>query len=132
VGQWPRRPTLGKDPTEVEGVRLHILYFIYNTQLTQYYCAVMMIGIIIQLVGVIIFALVAADFIWRTSMDRPARGKAPSESTATLQGRPAGYVRIPQPMRLLLIGMGISTFLVVIRFVCLFATPMIALTSGHP
>lgn len=87
-----------------------------------------MIGIITQLAGVVIFALVAADFIWRICVNRPARGNAPKESTATLTARPAGYVPVPQPMRLLLIGMGISTFLIVIRFVYLFRVPVTALT----
>lgn len=87
----------------------------------------MMIGIITQLAGVVIFVLIAVDFIWRICKDRPARGNAPKESTATLQARPAGYAAVPPPMRLLLIGMGISTFMVVIRFVCLFRAPMAAL-----
>jgi hypothetical protein len=97
----------------------------------DHYCAVMMIGIITQLVAVVIFALVAADFIWRIHVDCPARAKVPNESTATLQGRPEGYVRVPQPMRLLLIGMGITTFLIIIRFVGLFDAPMNSLISPY-
>lgn len=90
---------------------------------------VMMIGIITQLVAMVIFALVAADFIWRIYTDRPARSKAPGSSDTIVQGQREGHIRIPQPMRLLLIGMGVSTFLVVIRFVVLFDAPMISLTS---
>jgi hypothetical protein len=88
----------------------------------------MMIGIITQLAGVVIFVLVAADFIWRVRVNRPIRGKSSSQSTVTLQERPAGYVLVPQPTRLLLVGMGTSTFLVVIRFLYLLGTPMIGLT----
>ena len=90
---------------------------------------VMMIGIITQLVATVIFALVAADFIWRICTDRPARSTAPGSSDTIIQGQREGYVRITQPMRLLLIGMGISTFLVVIRFAVLFDVPKISLTS---
>ena len=92
-------------------------------------CAVMMIGIITQLAGVVIFAFIAVDFIWRISVDRPARGNAPKESTEALRPRPAGYVSASQPLRHLLIGMGISTFLIVIRFVYLFRAPMNPLTK---
>ena len=96
---------------------------------TNHCLPVMMIGIITQLVATVIFALVAADFIWRIYTDRPARSKAPGSSDTTVHGQPEGYGRIPQPMRLLLIGMGISTFLIVIRFAVLFDAPMISLTS---
>jgi len=93
-----------------------------------HWCTVMMIGIIIQLVGVVIFALVATDCIWRIYVDRPVRGKSPNESTATLQARPGGSVRISKPMGFLFIGIGISTSLVVIRFVLLFDTLITMLT----
>jgi len=97
----------------------------------EHCCEVMMIGIIIQLVAVVIFALVAAEFIWRICVDRPARGRASIESNATLQGRPEGRVRVSQPTRLLLVGMGISTFLVVVRFVHLIGVPITLLTSSY-
>ncbi len=89
-----------------------------------------MIGIIIQLVAMVFFSLVAADFIWRVYVDRPARNKVPGSSEATLHGQPEGFSRVPRPIRLLLIGMSISTFLVVIRFVDFFNTPIISLTSS--
>lgn len=90
----------------------------FRVKYTADHCRpVMMIGIIIQLVAMVVFSLVAADFIWRVYTDRPARTKVPGSSEATLHGQPEGFSRVPQPIRLLLIGMSISTFLVVIRFV---------------
>ncbi|CAE6413256.1 putative protein C17G6,02c [Schizosaccharomyces pombe 972h-] [Rhizoctonia solani] len=71
---------------------------------------IMLGGIIIQLVAVVLYTLLAIEFVVRFSLDRPARLKSASE-----QRKHAGWIDVPRGAVLMLIGLAIATLFIIIR-----------------
>ncbi|KAG9123027.1 hypothetical protein FRC07_000342 [Ceratobasidium sp. 392] len=76
---------------------------------------IMLAGIIIQLVAVVLFTLLALEFVTRYTLNRPAR-KAAVSAEPVFQ-KFAGWETVPQGLVWMLVGLAIATVFIVIRSV---------------
>ncbi|KDN37541.1 hypothetical protein RSAG8_10058, partial [Rhizoctonia solani AG-8 WAC10335] len=67
-------------------------------------------GIVIQLVAVVLYTILAIEFVVRFSLDRPARSIAINE-----RRKHAGWMGVPRGIIWMLIGLAIATVFIIIR-----------------
>ncbi|KAF8601727.1 hypothetical protein BDV93DRAFT_524487 [Ceratobasidium sp. AG-I] len=73
---------------------------------------IMLVGIIVQFVAVILFTILALEFVIRFSLNRPARKLGGEQDP-----KHAGWSTAPRGVILMLVGLGIATLFIVIRSV---------------
>ncbi|EUC57263.1 RTA1-like protein, partial [Rhizoctonia solani AG-3 Rhs1AP] len=73
---------------------------------------IMLSGIVIQLVAVVLYTILALEFVIRFSYNRPARSTAMSEP-----GKHAGWVGVSRKVVWMLVGLAIATLFIIIRSV---------------